>query len=319
VTITVSTYTAEGARHDIDSAAISDIVGTKGTLVWVDAVDASEADFICIREEFSLHHLAMEDATKHGQRPKLERYPTHAFVVAYSATFAEIDVFVGPGWVVTVRATGEDGLPWSLDSARRRFERSGPEEATSGFLLYILLDDLVDGYFDRTDAGEDRLEDIEERIFEKGLGDERATQQSLYELRRELVTFRRRVQPLREVISALLRQEVEWIDPLALLHFQDVYDHVLRAIDLLDSQRELLNNAVDAHLAIMSNRMNEVMKKMTSWGAILLVSTLIAGIYGMNFQHMPELHWRYGYPYALGLMALMTVVGYRYFKRRDWL
>jgi magnesium transporter len=317
--IAVSTYTADGARHEIDPATISEIVGRDGTLVWVDAVDPSDDDLACIQEEFSLHHLAMEDAAKHGQRPKLERYPTHAFVVAYSATLAEVDVFVGPGWLVSVRAAGEDGKPWPIEGARRRFERSGPEEATAGFLLYILLDDLVDGYFDRTDAGEDRLEGIEESIFEAGLGDERATQQALYELRRDLVTFRRRVQPLREVVSALLRQEVEWIDQVALLHFQDVYDHVLRAIDQLDSQRELLNNAVDAHLAIMSNRMNEVMKKMTSWGAILLGSTLVAGIYGMNFDHMPELHWRYGYPFALGIMAVITVVGYRYFKRRDWL
>jgi len=317
--ISVSTYTADGPRHDIDPADISEIVGTDGTLVWVDALDPSDADFTCIQEEFALHHLAMEDAAKHGQRPKLERYPTHAFVVAYSSSFAEVDLFIGPGWIVSVRAPGEDGRPWPIETARSRFERSGPEEATSGYLLYLLLDELVDGYFDRTDAGEDRLEEIEEKIFEKQLGDERETQQALYDMRRELVTFRRRVQPLREVVSALLRQEIAWIDPVALLHFQDVYDHVLRAIDLLDSQRELLNNAVDAHLAIMSNRMNEVMKKMTSWGAILLGSTLVAGIYGMNFAHMPELAWRWGYAYAIGLMVMITIVGYFSFKRRDWL
>ena len=316
--LSVCALTPEGLEGVDDPADISEIVGRDHRLLWVDAVDPTAEDMRCLQEEFELHPLAMEDATKHGQRPKLERYPTHAFVVAYSATMAEVDLFVGPGWVVSVRAPGEDGKPWPMDGARKRFERSGPEEATAGFLLYILLDELVDGYFDRTDAAEDRLEDIEDNIFEQGL-DERATQESLYRLRRELVSFRRRVQPLREVVSALLRQEVEWIDPIALLHFQDVYDHVLRVIDLLDSQRELLNNAVDAHLAIMSNRMNEVMKKMTSWGAILLGSTLVAGIYGMNFRHMPELHWRLGYPFALGLMATITVVGYTYFKRRDWL
>src|SRR5207302_7412629 len=127
-------------------------------------------------------------------------------------------------------------------------------------------------------------------------------QERLFDIRRSLLVFRRSVVPLREVISALLRREVPWIDDPTVIHLQDVYDHVLRAIDLVDGQRELMGNAVDAHLAIISNRMNEVMKKMTSWGAILLGSTLVAGIYGMNFN-IPELKWRYGYPYAIGLMV----------------
>jgi magnesium transporter len=125
--------------------------------------------------------------------------------------------------------------------------------------------------------------------------------------------------PLRDVVQVLLRREADWVDDVTATHLQDVYDHVLRAADVVDSQRELMGNAVDAHLAIISNRVNEVMKRMTSWGAILLGSTLVAGIYGMNFEHMPELGWTLGYPFALGLMALITVVGYRYFKGKDWL
>jgi magnesium transporter len=317
--IAVSTYTETGARHDIDSADISEIVGAKDTLVWVDVIDPTADDFRCIQEEFSLHHLAIEDAEKHGQRPKLDIYSTHGFVVAYSAGLAEVDVFVGPGWIVTVRGRNEEGETWPIEGARRRFELSGPEEATSGFLLYIILDDLVDGYFNRIDATEDELEVIEERIFAEEYSDEREMQQDLYGLRRTLITFRRKVQPLREVVSSILRRELEWIDELALVHFQDVQDHVLRATDSIDAQRELMGNAVDAHLAIMSNKMNDVMKKMTSWGAILLGSTLVAGIYGMNFKHMPELGWRLGYPYALGIMVAITVVGYLQFKKRDWL
>src|SRR5438874_8573043 len=116
-----------------------------------------------------------------------------------------------------------------------------------------------------------------------------------------------------------MRGTIDWVDDTTRVHLQDVYDHVLRAIDFLDSGRELMGNAVDAHLAIISNRMNSVMKKMTSWGAIILGSTLVAGIYGMNFKHMPELHWRYGYLWALGLMLTITIVGYKYFKSKDWL
>ncbi|MFP5327610.1 MAG: CorA family divalent cation transporter, partial [Acidimicrobiia bacterium] len=129
-----------------------------------------------------------------------------------------------------------------------------------------------------------------------------------------------RVIPLRDVLGVIVRGRVEWLDDRNVyVHFQDVYDHILRAVDQLDAQRELLGNAVDAHLAILSNRMNSVMKLMTSVGAILLGSTLVAGIYGMNFEHMPELEWRYGYPFALGLMVAVTAAGVAYFRRRDWL
>ena len=320
MTISVLRFDASGsAPTPLAPEEISDVVNKKGCLLLVDIVDPTDEDLECMQQEFSLHHLAMEDVRKHQQRAKLEQYPTHAFVVAYAANLGEVDIFVGPSWLITVRDQGEDGRLWDMAAAVRRFERSGPEETTAGYLLYMILDELVDGYFNRTESVEDKLEAVEERIFAEELGDERAMQEELYSLRRDLIAFRRRVQPLREVVSALLRKEVAWIDAVALLHLQDVYDHVLRAIDLIDGQRELMGNAVDAHLAIISNRMNKVMKKMTSWGAILLGSTLVAGIYGMNFKNMPELHWRYGYPYALGIMALITIVGYRLFRRRDWL
>ncbi|MGH3849588.1 MAG: magnesium transporter CorA family protein, partial [Pseudonocardiaceae bacterium] len=193
------------------------------------------------------------------------------------------------------------------------------ERATPGFLVYVLLDELVDGYFDANDLIEDDLETLEDQIFSEGAAEEWILQQDLLAARRRLVVFRRAVAPLRDVVAALLRREADWVDEATAIHLQDVYDHVLRAVDQIDSQRELMGNAVEAHLAIISNRMNQAMKTMTSWGAILLGSTLIAGIYGMNFTHMPELNWRFGYPFALGLMALLTVTGYRGFKRRDWL
>jgi magnesium transporter len=203
---------------------------------------------------------------------------------------------------------------------RARFERTKPNSATVGFLLYTILDELVDGYFDATDSSEDQLEALEESIFAAELNaPEHEIQEQLFDIRRELLVFRRRVVPLREVVGALLRREVSWIDDAALIHLQDVYDHVLRAIDLIDGQRELMGNAVDAHLAIISNRMNNVMKKMTSWGAILLGSALVASIYGMNFEHMPELKWLLGYPWALLLMLLSAVCPYLFFRWRGWL
>jgi magnesium transporter len=320
MTIAVHCYNDEGVKEMIDPRDISELVHQNDRLIWVDLVDPTDEDFAHVQQEFELHPLAIEDAKLHDQRPKLERYPTHAFVVAYSKQQAEIDLFVGRDWLVSVRERNAEGETWDIQPVIARFERTKPDLATVGFLLYTILDELVDGYFDAADAFEDHLEQIEESIFapEHTL-DEQAVQRQLFDVRRKLVLFRRKVVPLREVISALLRREVEWIDDPTLVHMQDVYDHVLRSIDLIDSHRELLGNAVDAHLAIISNQMNEVMKKMTSWGAILLGSTLIAGIYGMNFHYMPELKWHYGYLYALALMATLTITGYRYFRKKDWL
>jgi magnesium transporter len=320
VAISVCAYRpGTGGEQVDDPNRISEVRGRDGCLLWVDMVDPTETELKHVGDEFELHPLAMEDAKEHGQRPKIEQYPTHAFVVAYFNPTGEVDLFVGPDWLVTVRDRDEAGGVWSLDGVRARFERTRVEDTSVGHLLYVVLDEIVDGYFDVVDEAEARLEVLEERIFDEQAQDERGLQRELLTVRRELLQFRRRVVPLREVISALLRKEVPWLNDATLLHFQDVYDHVLRATDLLDEQRELLGNVVEAQLAIVSNRMNRVMKTMTSWGALLLGSTLVAGIYGMNFEHMPELGWKLGYPFALGVMATMTIVGYRLFKRRDWL
>jgi magnesium transporter len=307
-----------GQVQQVDAAEISKLVESPH-LLWVDVANPSENDLKCLQQEFSLHTLAMEDVREHHQRPKLEKYQTHAFLVVYSSELQEIDIFVGPTWVITVRESEGDAAPWSMENARLRFDRTHPEQCDVGYLVYVLLDEIVDGYFDETDRAEERIEELEDMIFSEARQDETAVQQRLFEVRRRLLKFRRAIVPLRELVGALLRKEVDWIEDHDVVLLQDVYDHVLRAIDLLDSGRELMGNAVDAHLAIISNRMNSVMKKMTSWGAILLGSTLIAGIYGMNFKNMPELHWRYGYGFAIGLMLLITIVGYKYFKSKDWL
>jgi magnesium transporter len=319
--VTINAWVYDGGAGAVpiaDPSQISEARGD-GRLVWVDLCEPAPEDFDCVASEFELHPLAMEDARKHGQRPKLERYPTHAFVVAYSMELAEVDLFVGPDWVVSVRGESPDGQPWDVGPAAARYERTRGSSTSVGFLVYTVLDELVDGYFRATDSAEDRLEELEDRIFAERLSDEKIVQQELFDIRRELLKFRRAVVPLRDVVGSLMRREVDWIDERSVVLLQDVYDHVLRAIDLLDMQRELMGNAVDAHLAIISNRMNMVMKTMTSWGAILLGATLVAGIYGMNFEHMPELGWRYGYLWALGLMLTITGVGFWAFRRKDWL
>ena len=308
-----------GDHEDLDPSDISRAVHDGDGLLWVDVTDPTDDDLTCLQEEFELHPLAIEDVRHRFQRPKLEQYPTHTFIVAYTSKLQEIDFFVGPRWVITVREPDEKSEYWSCDVARSRFERTRPEPCAPGFLIYVLLDELVDGYLDASDAAEEQLENLENRIFGDQVPEEQSIQRELFDVRRELLLFRRAVVPLREVLNMMLRREVAWVDDATAVHLQDVYDHVLRAIDLIDSQRELMGNAVDAHLAIISNRMNSVMKMMTSYGAILLGSTLVAGIYGMNFEHMPELKWRFGYLLALGIMATITVGGVWFFRRKDWL
>jgi len=313
------TFERDGTSRLHDPAEIATIVERSGDLVWVDVHDPDEDDFACLSQEFGLHPLAVEDAREHGQRPKLEHYANHSFVVAYSREMAEVDLFIGPRWLVTVRERNPEGEVCHLHAIRSRFEREGTEPTTVGHLVYVVLDELVDGYLDRSDLIEDEVEGIEEQIMLDLVGSPGEIQRQLLTTRRQLLRFRKIVLPLRDVLARLHRGEIEAIDETAREQLQDVLDHASRVVDQLDQERELIANAVEAHQSLVANRMNLVMKRMTSWGALLLGSTLIAGIYGMNFDHMPELHWRYGYVWALGLMGAATLIGYRYFKRKGWL
>ncbi|HVN52263.1 MAG TPA: magnesium/cobalt transporter CorA [Acidimicrobiales bacterium] len=323
--LTATMFGDDGVTKQItDHDEISDVLAAGGGLVWVDALDATEGDLTKIEEEFGLHPLAMEDVRHPGQRPKIERYDTHAYLIAYASNgdpqqLSELDVFVAQGWMVTIRHSFENDPCIDIDDVGARFDRTRREHNTVGFLLYTLLDAVVDTYFDALDRTEDQLEVIEGRIFTADTREERSLQERLLALRRELLMFRRRVVPLRDVLQVILRQEVQPIREDVQRYFQDVLDHILRVIDTLETQRELLGNAVDAHLAVVNNNMNQIMKKMTSWGAILFGAALITGVYGMNFDNIPELHWHYGYFMALGLMVLLTLGLYTWFRRRDWL
>ena len=312
-------FQSDGSSTLVDPADISRYVDKQGCVVWVDVLEAGDDDFVCLAEELSLHHLALDDARKHGQRTKLEHYPTHSFIVAYSRDLAEVDLFLGSNWLITVRERTPGGGLCDVEAMRERYEEARKEgTAGLGYLLYTVLDELVDGYTDRAEDFEQRVKDFEQRVMSGAPAPDQA-QDHLIKLRRELVDFRRVVFPLAEIVKRLATGELSAVDAETKVLLQDVEDHVLRVIDELDTERELVSNAVEAHQALQAKRLNEVMKRMTSWGALLLGATLIAGIYGMNFDHMPELGWLFGYPWALGLMLLSTIVGYTYFKRRDWL
>ena len=295
--------------------------------MWIDVVDPTDDELAGLATERHLARRTFDEAHRRAARPMMHRYPDHTYVVAFSGSLAEIDMYLGDHWFITIRRHDQEGQEWSPVNAIERGRRvtAKPEQMTPGMMLALVLDELVDGYFDTSDVLEDRLEDIEDRIFEDDgngqvqLRTERGVQQELFDVRRELLLLRRAVTPLREVLSQILRNEVRQIEGEALVVCRDTFDKLLRAIDIVDELRELVGNAVEAHLAVTSNQMNMVMKQLTAWGSIVFGATLIAGIYGMNFAHMPELDWRLGYPFALGLMVTMSVILWRWFKHRDWL
>jgi magnesium transporter len=316
-------------HEEVPTGQIVDAIEPKQTLLWVDCVEPTEAELESLTTQLQVSHIAAEDLHHGGQRTKLEHYRGHFHVAVHDCSLVEdrlvtreIDIVFGDGWVLSVRQPSDDPddpAPFAIEPAVRRFEveRTTEQAKDEGFLIWALLDVVVDRFFDVADRFDDRLDEVEEVVFSADKSD--GIPKEMFDLRRGMAHFRRAVAPLREVLAALLRREAEFLGDAALVHLQDVYDHVLRVTDWIETQRDLITGLLEADLAVISNRLNQVMKRMTSWGAILLGSTLIAGIYGMNFTHMPELDWALGYPLALASMLTLTIVLYTWFKRRDWL
>lgn len=313
-------------RDDLAPRDLAGAIDPDRTLVWVDAMELSVEERSLLHTQLRIPGTVVEAFTNPHERTKLLRYGECFHVAVHDCQLlaeelesSEIDVVIGPGWLLTVRHPGPGGRPIELGEVAHRFELQRSEHGSSGegLLLWSLFDTVIDRYFDVADGIDDCLDHIEGIVFSE---DSRAAiPRDAFTIRRSLQEFRRDAAPMREVLNAIERGEVPYVEEQAVVHFRDLYDRQLRVIDLIESQRDLLTGLVEAELAVISNRTNDVMKKMTSWGAILLGATLIAGIYGMNFRNMPELDWEFGYAFALGSMLALTVVLYRYFKHRDWL
>lgn len=296
-------------------------------VVWIDTEAPGDHDELQrLRSGLGITAAVVDAILDPRERTKLMRYGDYFHVAVHDCASTpdevvsrEIDIVTGPGWLLTVRHPGSDAAPVDLDEVARRFELQRLEHSTTeqGYLLWALFDVIVDRYFDVTDTVDERLDEIEDVVF--SAVPPAAVPKEIFAVRTDLTIVRRAAAPLREVVNAIIRREIEFVDDQAIVHFHDVYDRVLRVGDLVEAQRDLLTGLLEANLAVTSNQLNQVMKKMTSWGAILIVATLIAGIYGMNFRHMPELRWQFGYLMALGMMGLATLVLWRYFKRKNWL
>lgn len=314
-------------REDVDLAELPELLAKERTLCWVDERDPDPDTMARLQSIFGLHPLAVEDTTNWGQRPKVEVYGDHFFVVLHAVhsvgpedvveADTEIHAFASPTFLVTVRSNDRFTMP----RVTRRWDEH-PELLAEGggFLLYGLLDEVVDDYLDVIEEHEDLVDRVQDAVFEEGAarGSDSETQEQIFRLRRGLLRFRRKVVPLRQVLD-LLQELPGFVSERLFPYYRDVADHVVRTLDYVDSVRELLIAALEAQLAQASNRLSVDTKKISAWGAIVLVPTLIAGIYGMNFKNLPELDWKWGYPMSLGAMALSAAILYAVFKRREWL
>lgn len=296
--------------------------------VWLGLHEPTDQEFAGIAELFDLHPLAVEDAVEAHQRPKLERYGHTLFAVFKTVCYVEhkeltatsevvntgeIMVFVGADFVITVRhgRHGSLGPLRGLEADARQLAK-GPAA-----VLHAIADHVVDDYVHVTDSVQEDIDQVEADVFaENGA---RADAGRIYQLKRELLELKRAVVPLARPVQELATRPIRVIAPEIQAYFRDVSDHLLRVTEQVAAFDELLNSILQAHLAQVTVAQNEDMRKITAWAAVIAVPTMVCGLYGMNFDHMPELHWRFGYPIVIGVITLACLVLYRGFRRNGWL
>jgi magnesium transporter len=322
----------DGARvpGSSDPASAVERVRKSGEgFVWLGLHEPTDGAFAGIADLFDLHPLAVEDAVEAHQRPKLERYGETLFAVFKTVCYVEheqltatsevvntgeIMVFVGHDFVITVR----HGRHGSLGPLREELE-ANPDQLAKGpaAVLHAIADHVVDDYLSVTDSVQDDIDQVETAVFaESGA---RVDPGRIYQLKRELLELKRAVVPLARPIEELATRPIRVVDPEIQAYFRDVLDHLIRAKEQIASFDDLLNSILQAHLAQVTVAQNEDMRKITAWAAVIAVPTMVCGVYGMNFDHMPELHWRFGYPLVMGVISVGCLALYRGFRRNGWL
>ncbi|MFI6438174.1 magnesium/cobalt transporter CorA [Streptomyces sp. NPDC050759] len=322
----------EGHRSEgpEDLSDALDEARSAGGFVWIGLHEPTEKEFDLVTREFGLHPLAVEDALKAHQRPKLEVYDDSLFVVLKPVVYepesdtvsaGEVMLFLGDAFVVTVR----HGVGSPLKAVRERLEQE-PQLLGKGptSVLYAVADAVVDHYLDVATELATDLEELEAEVFSPDDGGSRHTASRIYTFKRQILEFRRATVPLSVPLTRLAGVgayggTVPFVNDRARPFFRDVNDHLARVNESVEGLDRLVSDVLSAHLAQMSVRQNDDMRKISAWAAMAAVPTMIAGIYGMNFDHMPELHWLWAYPAVIALMGVLEVLLYRTFKRRGWL
>ena len=308
---------------DFPAAQISDYLQQPGTVVWLDLCDPDPVDLEVLSEEFGLHPLAVEDAIQGHERPKLDRYQDHAFLTAYAISLdpatgrlqkGELAAFITPRALITVRKDPT----FDIQGVMERWDGSADLAVHGvGFLLWGLLDFVVDGHFATVQQLDEAIEGLEDLLFDERPHSAEVQRRS-FELRKSLVVLRRLVLPMREVVNTLLRRDLGLVDEAMGPYFQDVYDHVLRATEWTESLRDLVSTILETNLTIQGNRLNTITKKVTGWAAIIAVPTAVTGFYGMNVPY-PGFGRPSGAVASTVLIVLLSGGLYLLFKRLDWL
>jgi len=324
--VNCSAYQDGKKLGDIKPEEISQYVSRPECFVWVALKDPGPGELAAMQKEFDLHELAVEDARHGHQRPKIEEYSDSLFAVLHNTEvlhvpdapdelkIGEVDLFAGTNYVLSVRNNAEPGFR----EVRARCERE-PEllKHGAGFVFYALIDAVVDRYFPVLDTIEDEFEKFEEQIFSgKSL---RANIEGLYYVRQKLTTLQHAVVPLLEAVGKLYGGRVPQVCAGLQDYYRDVYDHLVRISQTINSQRDTVTTAIQVNVAMITFGETEVTKRLAAWGALIAVPTFIASLYGMNFKHMPELDWALGYPTAVGAMAVINIFLFRRFRQAGWL
>ena len=301
---------------------ISEVCKENNKIVWVDINDPHGDDFKALAEEFNFHPLVIEDCQHTHQRPKVETHQGYYYIVLYEAELVgedddlelrELNIFLGHNFLVTVHSR-----PIRAVETTKQLWQNWTEYAEEGvgILVYLLIDSIVDDYMTLLDVMSDKVDELEDKVFEEFSAE---AIEDIFRIKKQLLFMRRSVTPLRDVFNILLRREQPIFSRETHVYFQDVFDHLIRVADTIDTLRDMVGSTMEAYLSVTSNRMNVIMKRLTSISTILMSVTLIAGVYGMNFLFMPELKWRYGYVFALFSMVVVAFIIFIYLKKIKWL
>ena len=318
--LTIRRAKADGLE-EISRDVAADLLRRADSNLWLhfDSPDQEELRFL--QKNLKIHDLIMEDIVHQNQRPKLDSFDDYVYLAvhplqrkeSWQIEPSELDLLLGRSWIVSVHY---GPLPGLIDNSHLHDRIPLALGRGPDFMLYTLLDLVVDAYFPLLDEIEDEIDSLEDRLLARGSA---IDINRLLALKRSLVRIRRAVSPQREVFNQLTRHDFPFIRPEHLVYFRDVYDHLIRIVEELDSLRDILSSVLEIYLASTSNQLNVTMKRLTAWGTIFIVVTAIAGIYGMNFKYMPELEWRYGYFVILALMTVISLGLYFYFKKKGHL
>lgn len=297
---------------------------SKASVTWINIDGLHDLSVIeKIGKNFDIHPLIQEDIVSTGQRPKIEEFEKHIFVVLNMLDYDEhtnqvgseqVSLVLGPNFVISFQETIGD--VFDFVRARLRDPKRKIRALGADYLLYALLDSIVDNYFVILEKIGERIEDIEEEMVEKP---DPKVLQEIYGLKREMIFLRKSVWPLREVINMLEKSESSLIKKRTSIYFSDVYDHTIQVMDSVETFRDMTSGILDLYVSSISNRLNEIMKILTIFSTIFIPLTFMVGVYGMNFKYLPELEWRWGYFYALGLMGLVAVTLLFYFRKKKWI